>query len=339
MNLAPLPDGPLTDAVRTSCGAVAEQARHVHIQRDAPAVYARGLELATVATPEIDPAYHVLADPATTLAFFLTLDSINFGSGYFPSMRKRPGLSGYFTVALSLKEAFERDGPWSAEHLARITVSDCAATFGQGPAFPLMPLFARALNDLGRLLLASYQGDPWQLVRAAAGSAERFAHLLTAMPYFRDVATYELRSVAFYKRAQLAAADLSLALAAPRVRVHSTGREPLPLTDGQPLFGDLDRLTIFADNLVPHVLRVDGLLRYDPDLLARIDAGTPIPAGSPEEVEIRACAVHAVELLKAELARGGQHVTSSQLDYFLWTRGGGGRYKAQPRHRSPSVYY
>ena len=32
----------------------------------------------------------------------LVLDSINFGSGWFPTLRKRPGMSGYFTVASSL---------------------------------------------------------------------------------------------------------------------------------------------------------------------------------------------------------------------------------------------
>jgi hypothetical protein len=153
------------------------------------------------------------------------------------------------------------------------------------------------------------------------------------------VAAYHGQPVAFYKRAQLAAADLALALASPQVRAQASTSDLLPQLARAPLFGDLDRLTIFADNLVPHVLRVDGVLRYDADLLARIDAEIPLPAGSAEEIEIRACAVHAVELLKAELARRGQRVTSSQLDYFLWTRGGGAKYKSQPRHRSPSVYY
>jgi len=32
-------------------------------------------------------------------------------------------------------------------------------------------------------------------------------------------------------------------------------------------------------------------------------------------------------------------VTSSQLDYYLWNRGQGPRYKALPRHRALSVYY
>jgi hypothetical protein len=327
------------DAVRASCAAVANRARRVRIQFDALDGYAESLDLDGLSAPEIDARYHVLADPPTTVAYFLTLDTINFGSGYFPLMRKRPGLSGYFTVAVSLKEAFERERAWDAAHLAALTPADCATIFGQPPEFPLLPLFARALNDLGGLLQTAYGGEPLQLVRAAGGSAERFAALLTAMPYYRDTAEYDGQRIAFYKRAQLAAADLALALASPRVSANAIHLGPGLPANAAPLFHDLDRLTIFADNLVPHVLRVDGLLRYDPGLLQRINTGSLIRAGSAEEVEIRACAVHTVELLKAALARRGQNVASSQLDYYLWTRGGGAEYKAQPRHRSRSVYY
>ncbi len=122
---------------------------------------------------------------------------------------------------------------------------------------------------------------------------------------------------------QLAAADLSLAL----------GGKGL----GQ--FSDLDRLTLFADNLVPHVLRWAGLLSYEPALGAGIDQEELVPAGSPEEVEIRASAVHAVELLVAELRKLGRQTTAAQLDYLLWNRGQQPYYKARPRHRTRSVSY
>ena len=123
----------------------------------------------------------------------------------------------------------------------------------------------------------------------------------------------------FFKRAQLTAADLSIA--------------------GVAQFTDLDRLTIFADNLVPHVLRMDGILRYDPDLLARINREELIVPGSAEEVEIRACALHAVELIARCLRDHDEPVTAMQLDYILWNRGQEPRYKAVPRHRARSVYY
>ena len=98
-------------------------------------------------------------------------------------------------------------------------------------------------------------------------------------------------------------------------------------------FSDLDRLTIFADNLVPHVLRVDGVLRYDPALAARIDAGELLPPGE-EEREIRACAVHACELIAARLgmpARDARHRAVEQRP--------GTEVQGVPRHRTRTVYY
>jgi hypothetical protein len=144
------------------------------------------------------------------------------------------------------------------------------------------------------------------------------------MPYFDDVEPYDGLEVPFYKRAQLTPADLAVAFG----------------DKGPGHFQDLDRLTIFADNLVPHVLRIDGILLYEEDLAMRIDAEEPIPPGSPEEVEIRACAVHAVELLAEELRESRREVTAMGLDYLLWNRGQQPYYKRiRPRHRTRTVFY
>ena len=92
---------------------------------------------------------------------------------------------------------------------------------------------------------------------------------------------------------------------------------------------------MFADNLVPHVLRLDGVLEFDERLVGRIEDGLLLEHGSPEEVEIRACALHAVELLVA--ARGD--TTATAVDNVLWNRGGLPRYKARPRHRARTTAY
>jgi hypothetical protein len=275
----------------------------------------------------LDREHHFVGQPDETVAFVLTLDAINFGSGYFPYLRKRRGLSGYFTIATSLTERFRERGPFTAEQLVGLTEAACAELFGQDlevePVRELMGLFATALNDLGGYLLTSFDGRFVGLVEAADSSAERLARLLVEMPFFRDVAAYGELEAAFYKRAQLTPADLALSLGG-----HPYGA-----------FYDLDRLTIFADNLVPHVLRVDGVLRYDDGLAARIDAGEPIVAGSREEVEIRATAVQAVELMVEILSEVDQPVSAHQLDYLLWNRGQLAWYKSRPRHRARSVYY
>ena len=168
-----------------------------------------------------------------------------------------------------------------------------------------------------------FNGSFTGLIEAAGASAERLVHLLIRMPYFYDVEVYDSLKVPFYKRAQLTAADLSLAFG----------------NEGLGKFDDLHDLTIFADNLVPHVLRVDKILLYAEDLVSRIDTGNLIPAGSAEEIEIRAGALYAVELLKDEMHSSGYPMTAMELDFLLWNRGQQLAYKSIPRHRTRTVFY
>ena len=288
----------LTDRVREECRFIAENARFVSIDLD------RLVELEPGPPPALDAERHYLEGaPEDVADYMLVLDTINFGSGWFPTLRKRPGCSGYFTVAASLTDHFRRSGAWSAAELRALKGSDVAGVLGQEPDHELMGLYAEALRDLGRFLEARRALD---LVGDARGSAERLASMLAAgMPFFDDRG--------FWKRAQITPNDLALA--------------------GVAEFNDLDRLTIFADNLVPHVLRVDGVLRYDPGLAARIDAGELLPPGK-EEREIRGCAVHACELISERL-----EMPARLLDTALWNRGQAPRYKSVPRHRTRTVFY
>jgi hypothetical protein len=219
-------------------------------------------------------------------------------------------------MATRLREHAERAWPLRADQLASFTTADAHDVFEQPTDNPdvgeLMGHFAAALRELGAFVENHHDGSFVGLVDAAGGSADRFVGTLATLSTFADVG--------FYKRAQLAAADLDRAWPTPP-------------------FVDLDQLTAFADNLVPHVLRVDGVLRYNPVLAAAIDAGRLIGAGSCEEVEIRANGVHAVELLVRALGRHRVATRASDLDLILWERGGGPTYKAIRRHRARSVYY
>jgi hypothetical protein len=299
---------PLPDEVRSACARVAGAARHVRIAEAAIPAYAATLPAAGAAPVEPVPG---TTDEARA-ALALQLDAVNFGSGWFPTLRKRPGVSGFRTVEAGLRAR----GPWTAAELARVDAAEAAATFGgQDPGHELMTLFAAALRELGAVVAAEHDGSFLALARSGGGSAVALAERLAALPGWRDVSTYDGAPVPFFKRAQIAAADLHLQGIAPA--------------------GDLAALTLFADNLVPHVLRIDGVLAFDPALVARIDRGELLVHGSPEEVEVRACAVHAVELLVA--AHGA--TTATAVDGALWHRGAAPRYKAHPRHRARTTAY
>jgi hypothetical protein len=300
----------LTDDVRASCAQIASTARQVRIDPERLARYDAGAPGGAVVAPGLDPERHFLEGPPESVAMYLlALSTVNFGSGWFPTLRKRTdprtgrSVSGYFTVAWALTDVFRTQGPWSAEQLRRLRTDELAAALGQPADHELMALYAQALRDLGRFL-----GDRTALglVADAGGSAVALATTLAA-----GMALFDDRG--FYKRAQITPNDLHLA--------------------GVAEFTDLDTLTIFADNLVPHVLRCDGVLVYSPELAAHIDAERLLPAG-PAEREIRGCALHACELIAARLS-----VTPRELDLWLWNRGQAPEVKARPRHRCRTVYY
>jgi hypothetical protein len=310
-----LPVADVLTELREACADVAGRAHHVHVNRERAPAYVGSLPIDLPASAP-DPEAHLTGAPREELAaFWLTLDAINFGSGWFPTLRKLDGRSGYFTIATALTERFTASGPWSAIALAEIDAKEIAAALDQDPDHELMALFATSLRDLGRHVGADYDGRFADVVGEAGSSAVALVQILAGWDSFADTSRYDGINVPFLKRAQIAAADLSRA--------------------GVAAFRDLDRLTMFADNLVPHVLRLDGLLSYDDPLLERIEQGQLLEHGSPEEVEIRACAVHAVALIAAE--RAGAH--EADIDSLLWHRGQDPRYKAKPRHRSRCTAY
>ena len=274
------------------------------------------------------------ADPETELiegdrelraAFVICLDAINFGSGWWPTIRRRTGRSGYFTIAAGLTERFRELGPWPAGELAGIGPVEIAGVLGQDPEHPLMADFATALRDVGEHVENEHGGRFGAVIEAAHGSAPALAGLLAEWRAFADVSSYEGRPIPFFKRAQIAAADVG--------RMEIVLRRTGASTESGGL-RDLDRLTAFADNLVPHVLHIDGVLHLDPELERWIEAGELLEHGSAEEVELRACAVHAIELLAAATP-----LSPAEIDGVLWNRGAGERYKSRPRPRSRNTAY
>ena len=305
-SLGAVPTATLPDEVRAHAARIAGGARAVRIDPDR----LQALTWPANAPPAgLSPEHHFLAGSELDVAtYVLTMDAINFGSGWFPTLAKRRGssgrpVSGAVTVAWALTDRFRAHGPWSNAELRAMRTEEVAATLGQRPDHELMALYAQALRSLGSFLGERTALD---LVRETNGSAAALAATVAG-----GMALWADRG--FYKRAQLLPSDLALA--------------------GVATFDDLDRLTIFADNLVPHVLRCDGVLVYDPLLAAHVDGGELLPMGLWER-EIRACAVHACATLAPRLGLAEQ-----ALDHLLWNRGQAPEYKARPRHRCRTVYY
>jgi hypothetical protein len=320
-----------TDDIRAAAAHVAEQAHHVKINQDAVLPFMRGLlETRRAQMTTLDAQTLGGGECAEEkVAYALALDAINFGSGYFELARQSGVGLEYADLARALRHAFDTAGFSDPARWAEVTPQECHALFvipaGVHPQLDdLMMLFAHHLQEAGAKMISDYNGQALNLLEAADGSAERLAAIVGTWDGFRDMAEYNGSVVPIFKRAQIFAADVWLALGGA----------------GAADFHDMHRLTIFADNMVPHVLRHGGVLSYAPALAARIDAGQEIPAGSAEEVELRALAIHACEIIRdAAQAAGDTALSAVNLDHILWNRG----YEADlidlPRHRTCTVCY
>lgn len=321
--------------VLETCRQVAATARSVEIAADA--VSALALRLAEQRAPVSDwhSPWHFFDGTARSATAILALDAVNFcfwGDDEASRWRVRIGevwLQGYWACAACCKRAIESGMPlYDAPYLAQMSLADADQLFA-GDArsltrIPLLPERLACLRQLGRVLVARYGGRADRLIAAARGSAVTLVQLLVGqVSSFDDVAVAFVPSVRFYKRAQIAAADLHAAFQGERYGA----------------FSDIEALTAFADYKVPQVLRRYGVLKYAPLLAHAIDRYRWIPPGHPWEVEIRAATVCAVDDLHRVLASQGIVQTAAQLDSRLWLLGQEPHPDDRPYHRTRTIFY
>jgi hypothetical protein len=264
-------------------------------------------------------------------AYLLVVDSINFcfwpasGNPKWEVKYQSETLSGYVALAAALKNALESGVPLTdARYLAHLSLTALKKILGGAGKLQLLESRVRNLNELGEALTRDYHGSACAFLETAAHSALKLVRLLAeTLSSFRDSADHQGKKVFFYKRAQIFAADLSGAL------------------QGKDLgfFYDLDKLTAFADYKVPQVLRHLGILRYEKALAEKIENQVLIDAGSPEEVEIRANTIWAVERIRQELLARGKNLKAMGIDWILWNLGQQDDYRALPYHRTLTIFY
>jgi hypothetical protein len=307
---------------------VVEQASFVRIEPGGFPEVAERLRTSPPPTPEWRTFPHWWSDdPALTTTYVLVLDALNFcfwGEPRWTISTEHGELNGYFGMAAALTLVIERGEPLlDPRWLESLTTESLKGVIGGTNDLPLMNERAENLRELGIAIRTHLDGDPLALIRKGGKDACGIAaRIVDICPSFNDVASHDGQEVRLYKRAQILAADLASALG------NSSG---LGITG-------LEKLTAFADYKVPQVLRELGLLTYAPRLRRRIDSQVELPAGSAEEMEIRAATVWAVEALRLELANQGAHFDAYEVDWLLWNMGQTLQ-NPRPYHRTRTIYY
>jgi hypothetical protein len=285
----------------------------------------------TIPSPSWYEQYHFFDGTERTVNWILALDALNF---CFWAEKDQPRwtieyhgetLNGYMAEAAALKRAVEEDAIplWDATYLSTMSEKTLAHIFRGEQTIPLFEQRLQNIREIGRVLLAQFDGQFIHAIEQAKHNAVKLALLLAQdFPSFNDIAFYRNQKICFFKRAQICVADLYGAFGGK-----SWGA-----------FTDFHQLTAFADYKLPQVLRHLKVLEYHPTLAKRIDNQELLEAASEEEIELRASTVWACELLRREMMHQDHPVTAAEIDLRLWLLGQQSN-AMQPYHRTRTIYY
>jgi len=228
-----------------------------------------------------------------------------------------------------LKRAIDNGVPiLDGKFLATITRRDMEKIFAGNIEIPMLDEKTALLREAGSVLAAKYSGRFYNFIRSCPprlydqgkGLVER---LVVEFPRYNDVSMYDGHEVKFYKLAQLGFWQIYSGL-------NSTGVFRLE---------DPQKMTAFADYIVPVALRLMGMTSYSTELEQDINSFRLIPRDSRQEIEIRAHCLYATALLADEINKlrpPEQQIIIPQIDARLWTHY---HTTSWPHHLTQTIMY
>jgi hypothetical protein len=228
-----------------------------------------------------------------------------------------------------LKRALDEGKPiLDGKYLAKISRSELDEIFAGNIKMPMLDEKLAVLHQVGAVLADKYDRRFHKFVQACSprlydrgnGLIER---MVMEFPRFNDVSEFERHEIKFYKLAQLGLWMLYSTL-------HKSGKFRLD---------DPEKMTAFADYIVPVGLRLLGITSYSPELENAINTHQLIPRDSQREIEIRAHCIYATALLAEEInkLRGPkERVIIPQIDARLWTHY---HTTSWPHHLTQTIMY
>jgi len=310
-----LTGSPVLDSIHP----VIEHSRDVQTRVDKIAEVASWMAYEELPIPDYALPFGIGAgDVHETIDFILTTSCIDTAFTDFTSHIKFQAEYGGRTWSDSdalfacMKRALDQGVPiLDGSFLAKVTRAEMETLFAGNIELPMLDEKTQILHQVGAVLARNYNGRFRNFVASCSpklydGGNGLVDRLVSEFPRFRDVSLYDGHAIKFYKLPQLTVWFLYTSL-------RKTGKFQLD---------DLEKMSSFADYIVPVSLRLLGITSYSAELEAAINSHKMIPRDSSREVEIRAHCIYASALLAEEINRlrpPDRQIIIPQIDARLWT--------------------
>lgn len=262
------------------------------------------------------------------LNFLLVFNSTSFcywGDPKWTVEYKGEKYDGSWAMVAIIMRAIDEGKPiLDSKYRASISREEYGQILRGNVEIPLFEERWKITKAVASALVEKYDGDFGTFVKSAQGDAHTLLAMITdQLAAFEDTETYQKKTIYFYKRAQLLIEDINQTFAG----------------EGYGELSGLDDFTACADYKLPQSLRKLGIFSYVADLENKIDHLIQLPKGSPEEVEIRANTIWAVEMIKQELQKLGKQASSTGINDHLWLMGQKKNMDDKPYHRTLTTAY
>jgi len=308
---------------------IAEHSDFVRINRARARAFAKDFRLnQTRHWSDLAPFNFAGLTEDQALNFIFIVDSTAFcywGEPKWTVSYRGKNYDGFFGVIAAVARAFESGTPILDPHWrAAMSVADLAEVLRGNVEIPLLAERFEIISEIAKKIVAKYHGNIAELVASGQGDALKLVDLLAAeFPSYEDSAEYKGQTVHFLKRANLTVND---------IKVIFKGQ-------GIGAIKNLDLLLGRADYKIPQIMRKLGILEYVPELAEKVDHKIELTHNDPEEIEIRANMLWALELIRQELLPHLPQVTQADIDDYLWTAAQTKSPDDKPYHRSRTTAY
>ena len=201
----------------------------------------------------------------------------------------------------------------------RITFEEFSEALKGNVEIPLLEERYKVVSQVSKIINQKMQGNFYHYIKNITKDIVLFNTIINNFPSFKDIRTYDNKTIYFYKLAQLLTSDI--------LHIRSLKEE---------ITVDCSNLVGCADYKIPQVLRGLGILVYDKELSELVDNKKEVEENSIYEVEIRASMIVAINLIKKELK---DEVDAIDINDIIWSLSQDKTKKLLPYHLTRTLSY
>ena len=201
----------------------------------------------------------------------------------------------------------------------KITYAEFKQALDGNTEIPLIKERYFTVYEISKIVNEKMKGNFYKYTINKTNDIELFNLIVDNFPSFKDIRTYEGKTIYFYKLAQLVVSDI--------LHIRKL-KENIDV--------DYSHLVGCADYKIPQVLRELNILVYSEELAKIIDSKTEIEENSIYEVEIRASMIVVIDKIKKALKN---KMWAMDINDMIWSLSQNEVKNAKPYHHTRTTSY